>query len=360
MSAILATADPFALLDVAPAETPVETPAETKAETALVETPKPDPVVEPTPAPVSTTVGRSPRKQPAKTQVVFLDLETVPDFSRYDLFGLPEIPQPAEYMAENEGPTQSELMNPPRLDMNKPATLDDINGAVKAALSKASGKKLRREIVEACIEIEKKSQKPRKGVIDLFSDMVAAIDGEAKMIADAIATNNKAMSVCPEMNKIVAIGWAVGDEPVQSMVVGAQRSDGSGLITELDILDRIWTVIGNANGGPVCGFNVLGFDLPTIFVRSAMNKIKARRKFDLKPWGGDVLDLMALRYAKGQFKGLGWLTKVNGIISEVPDVDGSMVGQLYDAGEFDKIGAYVRDDVALARSYHRMYAGFFW
>ena len=344
MTAIAATADPFAFLDA-----PTAVPA-----SAITHEPPQSvaPAAEASVATPAATAARSTRKSAAKNQIVFLDLETIPDYARYESFGLPPVPQPAEYLAPNEGPAPSELIK---------STVDETKAAIAAALVKAGGKKLRREIVKACIDIEKKSQKPRKGVIDLFADMVAAIDGEEAAISEAVAANNKAMAVCPEMNKIVAFGWAIGDDPAQSLVLGMQRADGTGTVTEAEILDRIWTVISSVGSGPVCGFNVLEFDLPTIYVRSVMNKIKPRRKLDMKKYGNnDVLDLMTLRYPSGRPRGLGWLARVNGIRSELPDVDGSHVGDLYAAGEFDKIGAYVRDDVNITRSYHRMYAGGFW
>lgn len=326
------------------------------------------------PGPVKPTVTAEPQRDSAtasaqaqaskparstrKSQCLFFDLETVPDLSRIDLYDLPPIPEPAVYMADDEGPTQSELMNPSRLDMNKAATVEDIKAGLAAAVTKADGKKINRTIVEACIDIEKKTAKPRKTVLELFGDMLAAIDGESQAIAAAIVARNKAMSVCPEMCKIVAMGWAIGEDPIQSLVVGMNHADGSGPVTETDILVKFWSLVGHA--GPVCGYNVLNFDLPTVFVRSAFNDVKPRKKFDLKPWGGDVLDLMATRFPKSSAKSLDWMTRVNEIVSEVPDVDGSKVLALYEAGELTKIGEYVRDDVMIERAFWRKYLGFFW
>lgn len=298
-----------------------------------------------TPAPTAAKAARSTRK----SQCLFFDLETVPDLSRIDLYDLPPVPTPAVYMADDEGPAPSELVK---------ATVDETKAAVNLAVMKANGKLINPKIAEACIQIERKAAKPRKGAIDIFAEMVAAHAGEAQMIADAIEARNKAMSVCPEMNKVIAMGWAIGEDPIQSLVVGMNHADGSGPVTEADVLTKFWSLLGHC--GPVCGYNILGFDLPTIFVRSAMLDVKPRRKLDLRPWGNDAVDLMACRFQKSGAKSLDWMTRVNGIESEIPDVDGSKVLALYEAGELVKIAEFVRDDVSIERELWRKYLGFFW
>ncbi len=273
----------------------------------------------------------------------------MPDLSRIDLYDLPPVPTPAVYMADDEGPTPSELVK---------ATVDETKAAINAAIVKAGGKLINPKVADACMQIERKAQKPRKGVLDLFLGMVEAYEGESLKISDAIKACNKAMSICPEMNKIVAMGWAIGEDPIQSLVVGMNHAGGSRPVTEVDVLAKFWSLLGHC--GPVCGYNILGFDLPTIFVRSAMLDVKPRRKLDLRPWGDDAVDLMACRFQKSGAKSLDWMTKVNGIESEVPDVDGSKVLALYEAGELNRIGEYVRDDVSIERELWRKYLGFFW
>jgi predicted PolB exonuclease-like 3'-5' exonuclease len=326
---------------------------DSSAATAVAELPAPATVPIAT---VSAATVKSPRTT-RKSQPLFFDLETVPDLSRIDLYDLPPVPEPAVYLAANEGPTPSELVNPVRTD-GKAATIDDVKAAVGSALGKASPKLLNRNTVEACLQLERRAAKPRKGVLDIFTEMLDVISNESAVIADAITARDKAMSVCPEMCKIVAIGWAIGEDVIQSLVVGMPHADGRGVVTEVDILEKFWSLVGHA--GPVCGYNVLNFDLPTIFVRSAFNSVKPRKKFDLKPWGGDVLDLMATRFPKSSARSLDWMTRVNEITSEVPDVDGSKVFALYEAGELAKIGEYVRDDVSIERAFWRKYLGFFW
>jgi predicted PolB exonuclease-like 3'-5' exonuclease len=306
-------------------------------------------VAEPPKPVVATVVAAKPARTSRKSQYLFFDLETVPDLSRVHLYDLPPIPEPAEYIPVNDGPTPSDLVRD---------TLDNTKAAVAAAIAKHGGKRIAREVVAACVEIEKKAAKPRKTVVELFGDMLSAIDGESQAIADAVAARNKTMSVSPEMCKIVAMGWAIGEDPIQSLVVGMNHADGSGPITESDLLVKFWSLVGQA--GPLCGYNVLNFDIPVIFVRSALNGVKSKRKIDLRSWGGDVLDLMATRFPKSSAKSLDWMIRVNEITSEVPDVDGSKVLALYEAGELNRIGEYVRDDVSIEREFWRKYVGFFW
>lgn len=307
----------------------------------------PEPVVIPAVVPTATEEMKPATRRTVKKQILTFDLETIPDESRMHLFGLEPLPTPSEYLGENEGPAPSELIK---------STVEETKAAVSAALAKANGKKLHRKIAEACVELERKAPKPRKGVVDIFTEMIDAIDNEGAMIAAATAAQRKKMSVTPEMCKIVAMGWAVGDDPIQSLVVGQPHADGSGLITESDVLERFWMLASAA--GPVCGFNVLHFDLPVIFVRSALLKIKPSRKFDLKPWGGDVVDLMKTRFPAGPSVGLGPLCQMMGIVSALPDVDGSQVETLYRENPV-KLGEYVRDDVSMSKSLHRMWSGYF-
>lgn len=328
--------DPFSIFDTPPEQTSVLVmiPESTPVPQAI-ETEKPD-----------DTPAQAPRSR--SRQVLYFDLETIPDESRKHLFDLPPIPEPAVYLEESESPAPTELIR---------GTLDDVKAAIAAATSK--GKKLPRTIVAGTIAAEKSAAKPRKGVVDLFAALLEEIDNEAVNIQSAIAANNKAMSVCPEMCSIVSMAWAIGNGPVSSMVVGMPVEGGppGETINEADILRKFWFL---SNQGKVCGFNVCNFDLPVIFVRSVILGIDPLRKFDLKPWGNDVIDLMAIRYPKSGAKGLGWLAKVNGIESECPDVDGSQVFDLFEAGKLEEIGAYNRDDVKICRTYHKRYSGLFW
>jgi hypothetical protein len=143
----------------------------------------------------------------------------------------------------------------------------------------------------------------------------------------------------PEFCKIVALGYAIDDRPVQAL---------SGV--ETYILRQFWEL---AKGQTLCGFNVLNFDLPVIYVRSAELGIRSSRLIDRKPWAGHVIDLYeARRYTAGSM-GLKMLAKSYGF--RMADADGSQVKDM-DAGQIE---LYVKSDVEITRELYKRYKGFF-
>jgi len=312
-------------------------------------------------APLSITTPRQTRRaskvatqatngRSAARGVLYFDIETIPDYSRFEQFGLEPIPEPA-----------------------KRATLEEcVHGAGKFLDATVEGFKSNLLKLNPCdgyldkLEAaEKAAPKPRKGILELIADVR---NQDAERLAK-IEQQRKEMATCPEMNQIVALGWAVGgganDE--QSMVVGEpliqQVGNGSvvamagpSLITERDILERFWQLV--ATNGPLVGFNILGFDLPTIYIRSMLLDVQPSQRLDLKPWGTDCVDLMAVRFPKSSAKRLKWIAGAMGIEVPAGDVDGSQVEELWKADPA-KVGEYVRSDVAITRELHQLYKGFF-
>jgi len=147
---------------------------------------------------------------------------------------------------------------------------------------------------------------------------------------------------------------------VQSKVVGEidkQYDPEFGPVNcERDILEQFWSLANRARY--VCGFNILGFDLPTIFVRSMLLDVSPTRSWDLKPWGTDVIDLMKKRFPSSGAMGLKKICKAMGIPIPAGDVDGSQVEALFKTDP-ELVGKYVRSDVLLLLYLHEMYSGFF-
>src|SRR5690606_25146061 len=109
--------------------------------------------------------------------------------------------------------------------------------------------------------------KSRKGVFDLINKAFARMTESESIAAD----NCKKMATTPEMCRIVSMGYACGDGPVQSITFDKK-------VTEVEILGLFWSLAKNCRG-PVCGYNILGFDLPVIFARSILLGIKPTRGF---------------------------------------------------------------------------------
>ena len=305
------------------------------------------PVQKPPEAPAAVeTQERKPRTRSATSgtkgrQFFYFDLETVPDESRLDAFGLEPIAPPAP---------RTPIDQCPPIDAALGWTLDGL----KKALSDTNPCDEWLDQFEAAENAKTGKEKPRKGALDAVSE----VRQQSGRHEAAIAERQKLLSVTPEFNKIISAGWCIGSGPTEAMVVGAPPQwSQAAKISEIDIVDRIWSLIESS--GPIVGFNVLHFDLPTLFVRSALLGVKPPRKLDLRPWGDDVIDLMAVRYPKGPGRKLKELAVCYGFAVPAGDFDGSQVYAAWKAGEFNQIAAYVRSDVEISRKLHSLYRGFF-
>src|SRR5690606_12649199 len=161
----------------------------------------------------------------------------------------------------------------------------------------------------------------------------------------------KLLSVTPEFCRIVAMGWAFGNEEPRSMVVGEHY-------TEDGILAAFWDMVADLRGR-VIGFNIVGFDLPVIYIRSALLGITPSRQFDLRPWGNDVIDLMQARFPKGPSKPMKSLARFYGLDIPAGEMDGGSVAQLVAEGKTDEVADYVKSDVIVTRQLHEFYRGYF-
>lgn len=296
-------------------------------------TPKPpfnDVPVATKPAEVVDKKPATKRRFPARDGILYFDLETVPDYERMELFGLDEIPAKVERRGVDE---------PERMVAE---TLAKSLTVIENGLRTLNPND---EFLDMLEKAEKATPKPRKGLIDLIKELK---EQDAARDA-AVSAQRKTMSVTPEMCKIVAFGWAWGGGITNSMVVGDS-------VTEADLVNHFWTLAISAKR--VCGFNVLNFDLPVMFTRSIILDISPTRSFDLKPWGNDVIDLMAKRWPKGPSTGLKKLAKMLGIPVPAGDVDGSQTEELWRKDSV-KLGEYVRSDVAITQALHLLYHEFF-
>jgi predicted PolB exonuclease-like 3'-5' exonuclease len=160
------------------------------------------------------------------------------------------------------------------------------------------------------------------------------------------------MATTPEMCRIVAMGLSIDDQQVISLV------DGEDGVTEIDMLKTFWAIAQKVQH--FCGFNVAGFDLPTIFVRSMLLGVPASRVIDLSPYKSNVIDLMVARFGRIPDKGMGLknIAKLCDIQVPCEGVDGSQVEELWRTNPA-LVGQYVASDVIVTRKIHRLYSGFF-
>lgn len=286
--------------------------------------------------PKTKTKTQPRRSQSGRRSILYFDLETIPDYERMDLFDLEPIPDPAKRGEFERMPHPNDLIK---------QTLDKVKEDLRHCNPED-------KYLDALDAAEKATQKPRKGLLDVTAELRrqdAARD-------EAIEKRRKLMSVTPEFNKIVALGWSCGGDEPQSMVAGDYDPLNDVTIDEIAILNTFWLLAESHK--QACGFNVLGFDLPTIFVRSILLGVKPSRQFDTKPWGEDVIDLMAKRFPKSGSMRLKLLAKVMGLNVLAEDVDGSQVEELLKNDPL-LVGRYVRSDVQICVDLHDLYAGLF-
>lgn len=162
----------------------------------------------------------------------------------------------------------------------------------------------------------------------------------------------KKASVTPELCKIAAMSYAFDGEDIQVIV---DREDYD---AELDILDVFWEAV--ARGYVPVGYNILDFDIPVIQVRSMILRISPSliEPIDTGPRTNKVLDLLQKRYGYREKPfGLKDLCGLLGIPINTPDVDGSMVWDLYKNKEFGKIAEYAASDLNATRELFHRYSG---
>lgn len=268
----------------------------------------------------------------AGRQTVYFDIETVPDESRRHLFGLDEpieekpIKEPQNTPAQLVAGTVAQIKE--ILEANNPS--DDWLAGLEAA--ETAGKK--RETVFWLISSIRKARN-------------SSNDPQAK--ADKI----KKMSVTPEYLKIVAMGIAIGSGDPVGLVVNDHLN---GSVSEVELLEWFWDVVKHA--GAIVGYNILGFDLPAIMVRSALLGVTPSRTFDTKPWGTDTIDLMLKRWPRGGQMRLKDVAPLYGIEVDAGDMDGGQVYEVFET-EPHKLKVYVASDVKLCQRLHRVWSGLF-
>lgn len=263
-------------------------------------------------------------------ELVF-DIETVPDYSRLELFGLEPIPEPAKVTPREQCPPCAEL-------------LADSIPALKMCLAKLNPADEYLDLL-ADVERDGRAGKNRAGVIDA----IAAAKLAKNAYADAIEKRRKLLSVTPEYCRVAALGWAVGrDEPQVMLAVKAEE--------ERALLERFWELVRECR--PLVGYNVAPFDLPVIYCRSILLGVPSSRIIDPTPWKSDVLDLMATRFGRGTAMKLKDLARLYGVAVPAGDVDGSMVETLL-ATEPEKVAEYCKSDVTITRELRRLWSGYF-
>lgn len=275
-----------------------------------------------------------PKSSPATSrQPVYIDIETIPDESRRHLFGLDEPVEVREFSNPSD--------EVPTLIEKSVAQIQEIVAAYNPT----------EEWLVKLEAFEKLQKKPRDGVLKIVKTI--RLSRELGNGEEAEAAKVKKMSVTPEYLKVVAIGIAIGQNAPIGFVVNDHLG---GAIDEAELIAWFWEQAQSASS--IVGYNILGFDLPALFVRSAIIGVSPTRQFDSKPWGTDVIDLMVKRWPKGGQMRMKDVGKLYGIDPDAGDMEGSQVYETFKT-EPGKLVDYVKSDVALTQRLHGIWKGFF-
>ena len=172
------------------------------------------------------------------------------------------------------------------------------------------------------------------------------------------------MTLDIDFARITEIAYALESNPVQVAQVSEEK-------TESQVLQEFWEAMApmdqrlktrSLHPRCICGFNVLGYDIPIILRRSFMLGVSPSCVINMRRYStSDVIDLMQLFYHWGQapgprYRGLKAICRMHGIKNVLPDLDGSRMAEM-DAETRRK---YVSNDVEMTRVLAQRMAGYYY
>jgi len=175
---------------------------------------------------------------------------------------------------------------------------------------------------------------------------------------DKVVDAGHAAGLIPAYGEIVCISVAKNDEDPVSFTA----------YSEIDLLQdfRAWLKINMPELGQtrLIGHNLVAFDLPFLWFRSLYNKVNLSYWVPcpnkVRPWETerlfDTLHILAGRDTKGY--SLGNMGKLFGIKDRYPEIDGSMIWDLYTQCKLNDITAYCENDVMMVRDLYKRMEGF--
>lgn len=163
-----------------------------------------------------------------------------------------------------------------------------------------------------------------------------------------------ATGLIPIYGQIICIGFAVNDGPVMTLYGTDEK----------DLIKRFYQELSDrkVQRHRWVGHNVVGFDLPYLWTRSVVHHLDSAFLPDkqIKPWEMDKAFDTLYQLAGKDFKGhsLGNVCKVFGIPDNYPDVDGSMIWDMYREGLAESIQQYCANDVCMTRQLFNRIEGY--
>jgi len=157
--------------------------------------------------------------------------------------------------------------------------------------------------------------------------------------------------------EIISIAWTVNDEPAQCLCRGPEMDAISEDALISEFFDRLTGGVSERlSGAQWVGHNIAEFDLPFLYKRCVVNKIRppAYVPFDAKPWDRAIYDTMKQWAGKNRIS-QDKLCRILGLPGKPEGMDGSKVYDAWLNSDMDLIEAYNIADVEAVRAiYNRM------
>ena len=182
------------------------------------------------------------------------------------------------------------------------------------------------------------------------AETIAAWEAEKKpaLVKEAIAKT----SFDGAAGHICCIGWAIGWSKPRSASITSIDDEKATL--QAVFAEMASSVKDEWRVPVIVGHNVANFDIRFIWQRAIILGVRLPTWFprDPKPWSSEVFDTMAAFAGARGTIGMDRLCRALGMDGK-GDIDGSMVGDLWAAGEHEAIAAYCRADIERTRDIHR-------
>lgn len=158
--------------------------------------------------------------------------------------------------------------------------------------------------------------------------------------------------------ELIVIGWAINDEPSQSVYRDYRDPEQTEYSLLQGFYDAVYTQLTAGFHSQVLwiGHYILGFDLPFIRHRSIINKCKSslRIPYNAKPWAENIFDTKAQwKAASSASSSLIDICQAIGIPAK-QDMHGSEVWDYAQRGEIVRIADYCRSDVDATRELYKV------
>jgi hypothetical protein len=173
----------------------------------------------------------------------------------------------------------------------------------------------------------------------------------------------------PQTGEVIVIGFYNPDSNKGAVYFQAPQADSAQIPesfnkdnfeytrvnNEKELLVKFWEIIPRYS--EIISFNGKGFDLPFLYIRSAVHQIKPVRNNLIDRYSPhiDLYEKFSFDY-KLKKTSLHLLAKTFGLTSPKDDIDGRQVKHFYRAGECVKIAEYCKNDVLVTAKLYEIWS----